>query len=161
VKLPGSSSAMNLKLALVIIGAAIAFGTLYYTQNLVNKLQHREREIVQLYAKSLEYVADPANINEDFTFIFLNVVQRIDFPIIITDSTDQIISTDIGVGYKNIEVDSTLKPQEIKSLLNEKLSLLRNQHHPIYVKSPNNKTLNKIFYGDSYIVNQLKYYPYL
>lgn len=161
MKLSGTASAVNLKLALVIIGAAIAFGTLYYTQNLVNKLQHREREIVQLYAKSLEYVADPANTNEDFTFIFLNVVQRIDFPIIITDSTDQIISTDTGVGYKNIEVDSTLKPQEIKSFLYERLNVLQKQHAPIYVKSPDNKTLNKIFYGDSDIVNQLKYYPYL
>ena len=94
MKMSGGPGSMNIKLSLIIVGAAIAFGTLYYTQNLVNKLQQREQEIVKLYASSLEFIVNTESPNTDLTFIFQNVVQRIDFPLILTDDKDQINSTE-------------------------------------------------------------------
>ena len=157
----GGPASMNIKLALVIIGVAIAFGTLYYTQNLVHRLQQREKEIVQLYAQSLEFVANAETINTDFTFIFQNIIQRIDFPLILTDSNNQISSTVSGTGYKNIEHDKNLKGQQLKIFLEEKLNELAQYHPPIDVKAPNGEIIQKIYYGDSEIVQRLRYYPYL
>lgn len=152
---------MNIKLALVIIGAAIAFGTLYYTQNLVQRLQQREKEIVQLYARSLEFVANTENVNADFTFIFQNIIQRIDFPLILTDANNNISSVASGAGYKNIEYDSKLSDAQLKHFLMERLQELAQSHIPIDVKAPNGKIIQKIYYGDSEIVQRLRYYPYL
>jgi hypothetical protein len=160
MKMSGGPASMNLKLALIIIGAAIAFGTLYYTQNLVKKLQLREQEIVKLYASSLEFIVNTESANTDFTFIFQNVVQRIDFPIVLTDEKDQVNSTILGEGYKNINIDPKLSGSEIKKILEKNVKTLASENPPIYVKS-NGRIIQKIYYGDSDIVIQLRYYPYL
>lgn len=155
MKMSGGPASMNLKLALIVIGASIAFGTLFYTQNLVGRLQEREKEIVKLYASSLEYVANTEVPNSDFTFIFQNIIQRIDFPLILTDDKDRIIST------KNISFDPGLKGIDQQKFFTDKIKLLSTQHSPIDVKSPNGKIISKIYYGDSDVIQQLRYYPYL
>lgn len=161
MKFSGSSSALNLKLILLIIGAAIALGTLFYTQDLVSRLQEREREIVQLYASSYEFLAQSDDVNSDFTFIFENIILRIDFPIIVTDSNDAILSAESGGGYKNIEFNKSISDEEKQTQLQQILWELKSLHPSINVKAPDGKILQKIFYGDSDVINQLKYYPYL
>ncbi|TSA27296.1 MAG: sensor histidine kinase [Ignavibacteriales bacterium] len=161
MKMTGGPASMNIKLALIIVGATIALGTLYYTQNLVGRLQQREKDIVQLYASSLEYGASTETINSDFTFVFQNIIKRIDFPLILTDQNDQVNSTGIVSGYKNIGHDPKLSDQKLKIFLQEKVTELSKQHAPILVKSPDDKIISKIFYGDSDIIQRLRFYPYL
>ena len=112
MKMTGGPASMNIKLALIIIGATIALGTLYYTQNLVSKLQQREKDIVQLYASSLEYGASTETINADFTFVFQNIIERIDFPLILTNANDQVNSTGIVSGYK---ISNTIQNYPVKN----------------------------------------------
>lgn len=161
MKILGGNSSMNIKLTLVIIGAAIAFGTLFYTQNLVKKLQEREKQIVQLFANSLETIANAGTIDTDFTFIFQNIILRIDFPMVVTDGDDQVADVKEGIGYKNIELDKKLTSQQTKFFLQNKVVELSDSHSPILVKAPDGIIIQKIYYGDSEIVRQLRFYPYL
>ncbi|MEW6702495.1 MAG: HAMP domain-containing sensor histidine kinase [Bacteroidota bacterium] len=154
MKMSGKATSMNIKLTLLIIGATIAIGTLYYTQNLVNRLQEREKEIVQLYASSLESAANTETFNTDFTFTFQNIIQKIDFPLILTDAEDQIIS------YKNIDTIPGLPHEKFLIVLKEKIKKLSANHLPITVESKG-KLLQKIYYGDSSIIQRLRYYPFL
>lgn len=154
-------SSLKIKLSLIIIGVLIALSTLYYTQNLVEKLQQREKEIVQLFASGLEYTADPNAESGDLNFIFNNIINRIDFPLILTDKDDKIISTEAGFGYKNISIDNKLTKQQIKIFLQKKIKELAKAHQPILVTTKEGIILQKIYYGDSEIINRLKYYPYL
>ena len=104
MKMSGGPASVNLKIILLFIALLIAAGTLIYTQNLVEKLQKKEREIVELYAKGIEYVANSTNPNEDITFLFDNIIKPIDFPLILTDAEDKVNiynRTDI----RNIELD--------------------------------------------------------
>lgn len=160
MKMSGGTAAMNIKLTLIVIGVSIALGTLFYTQNLVTKLQERERQTVKLYASSLEYAANSDNFNTDVTFIFQNIIQRIDFPLILTNnSLPGSDSIEIG-GYKNIEFDSSLSNSQKKKILLSEVEKLAGMHTPISVTTPDGKVLQKIYYGDSSIVTQLRYYPY-
>ncbi len=161
MKMTGGPASMNIKLALIIIGATIALGTLYYTQNLVGKLQQREKDIVQLYASSLEYSASTETINADFTFVFQNIIGRIDFPLILTNDIDQVASNGTIIGFKNIDYDAKLSKEKLKNILQEKITELSKQHSPIIVKSPAGKILSKIYFGDSEIIQRLRFYPYL
>lgn len=154
-------SSLKIKLTLVIIGFSIALATLIYTQNIVDKLQKREKEIVQLFASGLEFAANPDTGGGDLSFIFNNIINRIDFPLILTDRNDKIISTEVGFGYKNINFDPKLNKQQIKILLQQKVKELANSHPPILVKTNTGIVLQKIYYGDSDIINKLKFYPYL
>lgn len=151
----------NIKILLLTSALLIAIGTLYYTQSLVEQLQKRERELVELYAKGLEYVTDINKTNTDLTFIFENIIKRIDFPLILTDAKDNVNLTTLGGGYKNIEIDSTKSKEELREFFKEKISELRAQHPPILVTFNDSIILTKIYYGDSDTVTKLKYYPYL
>ncbi len=57
MKMSGGPASLNFKIALLLIAIIIAGGTLIYTQSVVQKLQEKERQIVELYAKGIEYVA--------------------------------------------------------------------------------------------------------
>ena len=161
MKMTGGPASMNIKLTLIIIGATIALGTLYYTQNLVGRLQQREKDIVQLYASSLEYGASTETIDADFTFVFQNIIARIDFPLILTDQNNKVNFLGSGTGYKNIEHDPELSDQKLKIYLQEKVLELSKQHTPILVKSPSGDIIQKIYYGDSNLIQRLRFYPYL
>ncbi len=152
---------MNIKLILLILAIIITAGTFYYTQNLVNDLQESEREIVELYANSLEFIASSTtNNNEDFTFVFENIIKRINFPLILTDVNSNPMSYSVGSGIKNVEIDSTLTSEEIDLFLKRKIAELKEIHEPIDVKY-NDQIFNKIYFGNSDTIQQLKYYPFL
>jgi len=153
------STSLRLKIFLLILALVIAGGTLYYTQNLVTKLQNKERVIVQLYAKGIEYLANTLTQDSDITFLFDNIIKPIDFPLILTDANNQI--TFGREDIRNIKYDTTLSKEELRTFLNEKVNEMDKIHQPIIVTYADTLVLTKIHFGDSSLINQLKFYPYL
>ncbi|MFZ1289392.1 MAG: HAMP domain-containing sensor histidine kinase [Melioribacteraceae bacterium] len=157
---------MNLKLVLLVIALAITAGTFYYTQSLVTELQNSERQVAELYANTLEFIANPnSDNNVDLTFIFENIIKRINFPLILTDTNGIPISGSQGAGIKNIEIDTTLTQSEIDTFLINKVKELAYVHDPINVSFKDfdgkEKVFNKIYFGNSELIQKLKYYPFL
>lgn len=157
---------MNFKLVLLVIALAITAGTFYYTQSLVNELQKREIQVAELYANTLEFIANPnSDNNADLTFIFENIIKRINFPLILTDTSGIPISGSQGAGIKNIEIDSNLTQPEIDAFLINKVKELATVHNPINVSFKDldgkEKVFNKIYFGNSVLIQKLKYYPFL
>ena len=151
---------MNIKVLLVIIALMIAVGTLIYTQNLVSKLQQKEKQIVELYAKGIEYIANSSNPNEDITFLFDNIIKPIDFPLIQTDANNNVNiynRTDI----RNIEYDTSYTEEQFYNFISDEIQAMDEIHSPILVTYADTLVLTKIHYGDSKLVTQLKYYPYI
>ena len=159
MKMSGGPASVNFKIFLLVIALAIAGGTLYYTQKLVTKLQERERNILELYASGLEYIANSDNPNADYTFLFDNIIKPIDFPLIISDRDNKINPERIE--QKNIKFDSTLSKSDLKSFLENYINEIDKIHEPISVTYADTIILQKIHYGDSELITQLKYYPYL
>ncbi len=156
----------NLKLFLLGIALAITAGTFYYTQFLVKELQKSETQIVELYAKTLQFIASSnSDNNEDLTFIFENIIKRINFPLMLTDANNNPIIHEKGNSIKNIEVDSTWSNKQLDLFLRNVVTELSKIHDPINVSykdfEGNEKIFSKIFYGNSDLVQKLKYYPYL
>ncbi|HEX9253612.1 MAG TPA: HAMP domain-containing sensor histidine kinase [Ignavibacteriaceae bacterium] len=160
MKMSGGPASVNFKIILLLIALAIAGGTLYYTQTLVTKLQQRERNIVELYAKGIEYVANTNSPDVDLTFLFDNIIKPIDFPIILTNSNDK-VNLSGSSDVKNIKYDSTLSKTEIKSFLENYVKEMDEIHQPINVSYADTIILQRIHYGDSELIKQLKFYPYL
>ena len=153
----GGPASVNIKVILLIIALLIAIGTLYYTQTLVQKLQEKERQIVELYAKGIEYLANTTNPDVDITFLFDNIIKPIDFPLIQSDADNNVYNkTDI----RNIELDSNLTNDQFKVFVAELITEMDATHPPIEVKYEGT-TINKIHYGDSEQIKQLRYYPYV
>jgi K+-sensing histidine kinase KdpD len=157
MKMSGGPASVNIKIILLIIALLIAIGTLYYTQTLVQKLQEKERQIVELYAKGIEYLANTTNPDVDITFLFDNIIKPIDFPLIQSDAENNVYNkTDI----RNVEIDSNMTSEQFKIFTTELISEMDATHPPIEVKYEGT-TINKIHYGDSEQIKQLRYYPYI
>jgi len=157
MKMSGGPASVNIKVILLIIAVLIAIGTLYYTQTLVQKLQEKERQIVELYAKGIEYLANTTNPDVDITFLFDNIIKPIDFPLIQSDAENNVYNkTDI----RNVEIDSNMTSERFKVFAAELISEMDETHPPIEVKYEG-IIINKIHYGDSEHIKQLRYYPYI
>jgi len=160
MKMSGGPASVNIKVILLIIAVLIAIGTLYYTQTLVQKLQEKERQIVELYAKGIEYLANTTNTDVDITFLFDNIIKPIDFPLILSDAENNVnffSRTDL----RNIEIDSAITQDQFKVLIAEMISEMDAVHPPIEVTYEDSIILTKIHYGDSEHIKQLRYYPYI
>ena len=153
MKLSKVISSSNIKFGLIVLALSISIGTLYYSQNLITKLQAREKQIVELFAEGLRYIAN-SETSQDYSFIYNNIVMRIDFPLILTDASNNILN------YRNIEFDPKLTPKEQNEFLKEKVKEYAKFHQPILVEIMG-KIQQKIYFGDSALVEQLRYYPYL
>ena len=160
MKMSGGPASVNIKIVLLVIAIFIAIGTLYYTQTLVEKLQVKERQIVELYAKGIEYVANTTNPDVDITFLFDNIIKPIDFPLILSDAQNNVnfySKTDI----RNIKIDSTMNEEQFKIFIANKIKEMDAAHPPIEVTYEDSVVLTKIHYGDSEHIRQLRYYPYI
>ena len=159
MKMSGGPASVNFKIFLLLIAFVIAGGTLYYTQKLVTKLQERERNIVELYASGFEYIGKSDNVDADYTFLFENIINPIDFPLIISDRDNKVNPERVEI--KNINYDSTLSKSELKKFLEDYIVEIDQIHDPINITYADTIVLQRIHYGDSELVRQLKYYPYL
>lgn len=160
MKMSGGPASVNIKIILLLIALVIAAGTLYYTQSLVSKLQEKERQIVELYAKGIEYIANTTNPEADITFLFDNIIKPIDFPLIITVGEEDynfVSKSDV----RNVKYDTTLTDEELKEYFVNLIKEMDAVHQPIVVAYEDTIILQKIHYGDSELITQLKYYPYL
>jgi K+-sensing histidine kinase KdpD len=163
MKMSGGPASINIKFTLLITAIIIAVGTLIYTQKLVRKLQVAERQIVQLYANGIEYVANTSRPDADITFLFENILKPIDFPLINSGPDDKIIvvnKTDIK-DVRNISYDTSLSNKKLEEFFAQKIKEMDEVHKPIEVTYKDSIVLQRIHYGDSAQVIQLKYYPYI
>jgi signal transduction histidine kinase len=160
MEMSGGPASIRIKILLVLIALFIAIGTLIYTQILVSKLQSKEKDIVELYAKGIEYIANSSNPNEDITFLFDNIIKPIDFPLILTDANNNVNIYNRS-DIRNIEYDKALTEEEFNKFIAEKIIEMDEIRPPILVTYADTLVLNKIHFGNSLLVTQLKYYPYV
>ena len=158
MKMKGGPASLNFKILLIVVALLIAVGTLIYTEALVSKLQKKEKEIVELYARGIEYVANSSNPNEDITFLFDNIIKPIDFPLILSDA-DNHVNIYNRTDIRNVKYDTSLTEEQFGKYITELITEMDKIHTPILVTYADTLVLTKIHYGDSEFVKQLKYFP--
>ncbi len=159
-KMAGGPGSIQIKIILLIFATIIALSTYIYTQTLISQLEKREVKVAELFASSLQQIAAPEATNKDFTFL-LDVIKRIDFPLILADSNNKISVEGIAEGVRNLEIDSTYTDLQKLQFINNKIEEYRKYNDPISVYSHDSTVISKIYFGNSSLIVQLRYYPYL
>lgn len=151
-----SYGSANIKIALLVTGVIIIIATLIYTQILVTEILAREREVANLYAKSIEFIANDDNVSGEYNFVFSTVVNSnaINFPIIVTDAKSK-----APTFTKNLEIDSTLPATEQMVIIKEMLAEMDEVNPPIKVSFQDSVELSYVHYGQSELVGNLKTLP--
>lgn len=138
------------KLILVIIAMVIGVGSLMYTNQLVSHLAKEERNRVRLWADGTKFLASSADQNADLSFVFEVVKSNSTIPLILTDENLNIIS------IRNFdETRSGDVEYQTKQLHN-----IIGRNEPIEIELFGG-TKNYIYYDNSDLYYQLKYYPYV
>jgi signal transduction histidine kinase len=137
------------KLTLLIAALLIGIGSLLYTNQLVRKLSNEERKKVELWAEATRQISDINAAPGDISFALSVLTNNTTVPVILTDQAFNIIST------RNL--DSTRAEDQI--FLKQQLSMMKEQHAPIEINFADNQK-NYIFYKDSILLTQLRYYPF-
>lgn len=138
------------KVALLIMAILIAFGSLYYTNELVQKLAIEESKKVELWAEATRKLGSPETDNQDFGFLLEVIQNNRTVPVILTDSSDRIIS------YRNIDSIKALD----STYLYAQLSEMKRDKHRITIQVGNDN-INYVYYKQSYLLLQLQIYPYI
>ena len=146
----------NIKVALLVVAFLIIIPTLLYTHKLVDGLQKRERGVAGLYARSVEYLANSPYTGADYSFIFDELIRAIDFPIIETDASDREIKAS-----RNIPIDTALSKSRRDEYIRSLIPQMDKINHPIIVSYQDTIVLSRVHYGESPLVTQLRWLPYI
>jgi signal transduction histidine kinase len=129
----------------------IGVSSLWYTNILVNKLSEQEKIKVELWVKATRHLSD-VDINAGDQTFALDVLQsNTTIPVILTDSKDNINAF--------INIDTLENKGSGIAFLKDQIKIMKKQHDPIEVKF-DKENMNYIYYKDSTILQQLRYYPY-
>jgi signal transduction histidine kinase len=138
---------------LFISGILIILGLLFYTQIIVSSLRAESRGILVLYAE-LHAQAATSESNSDLDFLFNGIIQRTNFPIIQTDAEDN------PIAWKGIGIDPQDRSPEAVAKVRKIMGVMKSETDPIPIKYQD-RLLNNLYYGDSKLITQLQYLPYI
>jgi len=148
-----SSLASRFAFVLLVLASLVVVGVVIYSQRLTSELLARERRAVDLYAKSYEYITSERSATGDLSFMFTEIVQTVDFPVILSDSSNNVIYT------RNLD-DSVLTQDEKQVFYRKTLAAMDSTNKPIPIKW-NGTVLNYVHYGESRLVAELRWLPYV
>ncbi|WP_448520646.1 sensor histidine kinase [Rhodoflexus sp.] len=137
-------------LVMLIMAGLIGAGSIWYTNSLVKRILAQEEQQTSIFAKVQEYIAtvEPGeNINTLIEVIDANYT----YPVILTDEDNNVL------GHRNISIPSG---EDSLAYLAAELAEMKVAHPPIVVE-PAPGLKNLIYYKNSDLVTQLKYYPYI
>jgi len=139
----------NWKTYFVLIALFIVSATVYYTNLLADKLAKDEKKKVEQYVEGLKVLSQTTDpVASEYILKFSE--QNNTIPIILTDENDSILD------HKNLD---SIKLSNHKNYVYEQLQSFRKDHDSLIVAF--DFGLQKIFYGDSHLLTQLKYFPYV
>jgi signal transduction histidine kinase len=133
-------------IAVVIIGT-----TIWFVSSLSRKIQEEERKKVATWVEAnreLLQSDSETNLNLAVDIVTNNTT----IPLILTDEAGNILDS------RNFDTTLIREPQ----FLQKQLKAFKKQHPPFIMEVDARKNLyNYIYYGDSLILRQIRYYPYI
>lgn len=141
---------LNWRTLLALLAIAIVTGTVFYSNFLAGKIAAAERQKVEEWVEAGKFLINaPPDADTKLPSLIRN--EQNDIPIIETDEKDSIIS------FVN------LSPEKIRKnpkYLQQKLQEMKRSNPPIIVEvSKNPPLINKYYFGNSDLLQQVRYYP--
>lgn len=142
------------KWVVLVIALLIGITSIIYTNSLVNRILTQEEKQISLFAKGQEFLAT-AEPSENLNFLMEEIIaSNNSIPVILTDENRN------PIGSRNIDVPEDAQERE-KFLLRE-MQKMEKEHQPIILKLDSASNMSQyVYYENSSLVNQLRYFPYV
>lgn len=140
----------RIKWLIFISSVVISFGSIYYTNILVEELKEREKRQIELLARALEYASSASVDADNLGFITEEIIkQNNSIPVIVVNSEGD------PVDHKNISFKKGANQEQIDKVLRAELVKMKEEYEPIRSED------SLIYYRNSELLTSLKYYPYV
>ena len=143
----------TIKFNLFFIGIILIMGLLFYSNSIVISLRHDNKESVKVYSQIIaKTVNEPSDAN--LNFVFDEIIKKVQFPIIYSNAQNEPqYSRNLGKELNKVDLK---KNMELMDKQNEPIPI-------IYFENRSNEsfTLGYLHYGNSDLIRQLKWLPYL
>ncbi|HEY1165577.1 MAG TPA: HAMP domain-containing sensor histidine kinase [Chitinophaga sp.] len=140
------------KFVLVSMAVVIIVATIWFVSSLSQRIQEEETKKVATWVEAnreLLQASPDANLNLAVEIVTTNTT----IPLILTNEFGQIIDN------RNLD---TAKIASHPKYLQEQLNIFKKKHPPFIMEvDAKQKIYNYIYYGDSLILKQVRYYPYI
>lgn len=140
---------LNWKTYLILAALLIVGATLYYTNRLAARLAFEEKKNIQQVADGIKTMSGGSE-TQDYSFIISFINSNTTIPLIMTNDNGVILD------FKNLDTTQAINGPDF---LNRKMAEFRKEHAPII--SDYGTGRNLIFYGESYLLRQLRFFPYV
>ncbi|MBL7052638.1 MAG: hypothetical protein ISS00_02700, partial [Candidatus Marinimicrobia bacterium] len=130
--------AVGIKAGILVLGLLLAASVLYYTFSLVRTMRDENRKYLSFYAKMYAKAATDPDF-ENFDFLFTEVIQNSQFPMIFEDEEG-------NLGGKNLQ-----RNDYPKQTLEKMKQRMDSENQPIPIPY-GERILGTIHYGDSSII---------
>ena len=137
------------KLFLLIGAVLICLASLWYTNKLVKALSAEEKKKVELWAAGTKRLALMQDDIGDLGFALDVITSNTTVPVILTNDKEEI------KGSRNLD---SIKAQD-PAYLQEQLAIMKSQHERVEIPYAKDQK-DYIYYKDSILLTQLRYYPY-
>lgn len=143
---------INVRTYLVLFALVIAGLALYYFTHIVSEMEQEEQKRVELLVEAIQTIGNDQSTphGANVTYISKVIEYNTSIPLIITDQEENILSY-INFDEKKIE--------NRKNYLANKLQQFKENNQVIKITSGAVNQL--VFYGDSHILADLRYYPFI
>jgi len=138
------------KLYLLLLALVIVAASLFYTNILAQRISKEERKKVELWANAYQQL-NQASDTADVSFLFEVITNNETVPVILTDGKENILA------WRNL--DST-RAANNPYYLEQQLKEMKALRDPIKIDVSEEQE-NHIYYKESYLLTQLRYYPYI
>lgn len=138
----------RLKSIFIIVAIVIVILSILFTNRLVKSLTLEEHKKMEIWAEALrQFIMADENTNVDF---FSNIIaNNTTIPVIMTDVNNNLLSS-LNVKEPSTHVDKFYKKE---------IERFKRKNPPIEVRLDN--TIQYIYYDDSYLLKELRYFPYV
>jgi len=126
----------------------------FYVQGLVRDLRKQSRDIAEFYALTYQRLAVAADQPEVLDWLFVNIISRATFPLILTDRDGNPSS------WQGLAIPDTARSPEAIRQVRKVLEKMRQENEPIPI-TYQEYVLSYLYFGDSMLITRLQYLPWV
>jgi signal transduction histidine kinase len=138
------------KLALLAAAIFIGIASLWYTNSLVRQLSEQEKKNVELWASAVRQLSELEVEAGDVSFALEVLRSNNTIPMILADAKGNINS------FRNLDSAQSLDPAWLLQQMEE----MKREQQPIEIVFGKDQEKNYVYYRDSMLIRQLRYYPW-
>jgi hypothetical protein len=147
---------INLVTSFLVFGIVVVVMLfIYYNQTIIAGLENDAARVSRAYARLWQYAASEATSGAEINFIFEEIIKKANFPIIVT-------SVDGEPMYWTVDIPQTDTTMKARTRLKKYIREMDAKYDaiPIYY-GPQKTIIHYLHYGDSRLIKQLQYMPYI